>query len=461
MNPALIQEPSSYRDPSGFIFSKNAVIYRQVNKNFAEHFDHFISSGCYDDLVRKGWLIPHETVNENFTGSQNWHTTLKPQVIPFISFPYEWSFGMLREAALLTLNIVKECIDHDLILKDASAYNIQWHQGKMIFIDTLSFEKYDESLPWIAYRQFCEQFLAPLLLMHYRKMPLSEMMLAWPEGIPLQICSGLLPSRTRFSLPVYLHIHLHSKISGKASSSGKKIAAFSRKKMLNIVGSLEQLIRRLRFPERKSTWSEYYDEVQGRHEYLENKKAIIQEWLPHFFDVQTAFDLGANEGAFSKILATQKIYTIAADADPYCIEKLYHSLSDSEEKNIQPLIIDLSHPSPSIGVNNQERKAFTERAKGGLVLALALIHHLVIGKNIPFDKIAALFADISRKWLVIEFVPKTDDKIVQMLSSKKDIYENYSPEIFEAIFRDHFDIRDKKTIGDSGRTLYLLKKHGD
>ena len=461
MNPALIQEPSSYRDPSGFIFSRNAVIYRQVNKNFAEHFDHFISSGCYDELVRKEWLIPHESLNENFTGSQSWHATLKPEVIPFISYPYEWSFGMLKEAALLTLSIAKTTMDHGMMLKDASVYNIQWHRGKMIFIDTLSFEKYNEALPWIAYRQFCEHFLAPLLLMHYRKIPLTEMMLSWPDGIPLSVCAGLLPSRTKFSLQVYLHIHLNAKLSAKAPAKEKKSWQFSRKKMLNLLNSLEILIRRLQLPERQSTWSEYYDEAGQRKDYLENKKTIIREWLPLFFDVQTAIDLGANEGEFSKILSGQKIYTIAADADPWCIEKLYRSLRNSDEKNIQPMIVDLSHPSPSIGVNNEERPSFIQRAKGGLVMALALIHHLVIGKNIPLDRVAALFAEMSRKWLIEEFIPRTDENISQMLSERKDIYENYTPEIFENIFRNQFDIREKKPIGDSGRTLYLLKKHGD
>jgi len=460
MNPALISEPSSYRDPSGFIFNKNGVLYRQVNRSFAEHFDHFISSGCYDHLVKNKLLIPHETIEENFSEDNKWHCTLKPEVVPFISYPYEWTFGMLREAALLTITLAKEAMRFGMMLKDASAYNIQWHKGRMIFIDTLSFEKYDEQKPWIAYRQFCEHFLGPLLLMHYRKLPLTEMLLAWPDGIPLSVNSALLPRRSRFSLPVYLHIHLHAKYSTKTAGKEKRSFQFSKKKMEHLLNSLEQLVQRLKIPEKESAWSAYYDEASQRKDYLENKKAIITEWLPQFFDVKTAVDLGANDGEFSKLVSAKDIFTIATDADPYCIDRLYRSIRNNQT-NLQPLVNDLSHPSPAIGVNNKERTAFTDRAKAGLVMALALIHHLAIGKNIPLEKIAAFFSDLSRKWLIVEFVPRTDEKIIQMLQDKKDIYDQYTQENFENIFRGHFDIRDKKLIADSGRTIYLMKKHGE
>jgi len=213
----FIHHPSSYRDPSGFIFEKNGQLYRQVNKVFKEHFDFFVSSGCYDNLVKKGLLIPHTIINDNLTGNEEWFATLQPERLSFISYPYEWSFDMLKDAALLTLNILKESLASGMILKDATPYNIQWHnarlddsvgQGKLVFIDSLSFEKYDETLPWIAYRQFCENFLSPLLLAHYSKMPLQEMMLAYNEGIPLAIPKSLLPWRNKFSIYTYFVIPL-------------------------------------------------------------------------------------------------------------------------------------------------------------------------------------------------------------------------------------------------------------
>lgn len=274
----FIQHPSSYRDPSGFIFTKEEVIYRQVNKSFKEDFDLFINSGCYDKLVKK-LLLPHENISGNLTGDNAWYMTLKPEKLSYISYPYEWCFDMLKDAALLSLSILKEALASGLVLKDATPYNIQWHKGKLIFIDTLSFEKYEETKPWVAYRQFCENFLSPLLLAHYSKMPVQELLLAYSEGIPLPLTSSLLPWRSKFSLHVYLHIHLNAKYSLKDNSAPGKQQSFSKQKMQNLVTSLEVLITKLKLPVNKTTWSHYYDEASQRTGYLEEKQQIIQRWL--------------------------------------------------------------------------------------------------------------------------------------------------------------------------------------
>jgi hypothetical protein len=373
MSNQAIPHPASYRDPSGFVFTKNSILYRQVNLSFKEHFDFFIKSGLYDHLVKKELLIPHNEIKENLTGSSDWLTTLKPQPIQFLSYPYEWSFDILIDAALLTLRITKESIAHGLILKDASPYNIQWQSGKLIFIDSLSFEKYNENEPWVAYRQFCENFLGPLLLMHYKKSSLHETLLAWPDGIPLHITKSLLPFRSKFSLHTYLHIHMHTRISATKNNVSQKNITFSKKKMLRLLDSLESLVGSLRLTEKKTVWSHYYEEASQRNDYLEEKRKIIQQWLQKLNIVQAAIDLGANEGMFSKLLSQKNIKVIAAEADPYCINNLYIDLKKNAEKNIQPIIIDLSHPSPAIGVNNQERTSFIERTNVDLALALALM----------------------------------------------------------------------------------------
>ncbi|MBC7873365.1 MAG: SAM-dependent methyltransferase [Ferruginibacter sp.] len=452
--------PSSYRDPSGFIFKKNGVLYRQVNKIFREDFDLFISSGCYESLVKKGSLIPHRALNENLTGDEEWYATLQPEPLSFISYPYEWGFEMLKDAALLTLDLLKAGLGFGMLLKDATPYNIQWHKGKLIFIDSLSFEKYDETIPWIAYRQFCEHFLSPLLLAHHSRMPLQELLLAYSDGIPLAVTRSLLPWKTKFSMHTYLHIHLHAKYSMQQPTSPEpaKKNSFSKKKLLNLVASLEGLIKTLRLPDSQSTWSGYYDEASQRADYLEHKQKIIGKWIEKISPVATAADLGANKGEFSKLTAAKDIQTTAADFDPFCINTLYQEIKRSTQKNILPLIIDLSKPSPAIGVNNEERDSFINRAKVDLVLALALVHHLAIGKNIPFEKIAYLFQGICR-YLIIEFVPKQDEKIQLMLSTKKDIYTQYTEENFIAAFTKYFIIKEKETIAGSGRTLYLMKKN--
>jgi hypothetical protein len=457
MRPNPIAHPSSYRDPSGFVFEKDGVLYRQINLSFKEHFDHFIQSGCYEHLVKKRLIVTHENIEENLTGDDHYYKTILPQRVDFISYPYEWSFDRLKDAAILTLQLVKEALAFGIILKDATPYNIQWYNGKLLFIDTLSFEKYSEA-PWIAYRQFCENFLGPLLIMHYSKMQMPGLFLSWPDGIPLDIVRSLLPKRSRFSLYTYLHIHLHAKISAKKNEDSRQPQALSKQKLLNLISSLESLVNKLKVPEQKSTWSGYYTEAGLRKDYLEQKKQIIKDWLDKMPGLQLAADLGANEGEFSQLLAKKNVSVIAADLDAYCINRLYNKIKENKERNIQPLVVDLAHPSPAVGVNNEERASFIDRLDADLVLALALIHHLAIGKNIPFDRIAGLFGQTCKN-LIIEFVPKEDAKIQLMLSQKKDIYTHYTEENFRQALERYFIVIDRAPIPGSGRVLFLLTKN--
>ncbi|OQY97027.1 MAG: hypothetical protein B6D37_00580 [Sphingobacteriales bacterium UTBCD1] len=460
MTDSVIFHAASYRDPSGFIFTKNGTLYRQVNQEYREHFDHFTRSGCYEKLVKNNLLLPHAVLDENLTGSVNWYQTLKPEEIEFITYPYEWSFSMLKDAALLTLQILKEAISFGMILKDATPLNVQWFRGQFIFIDTLSFEKFDET-PWIAYRQFCETFLSPLLLMHYSKKPLEHLQLSFPEGIPLEITSSLLPSKSKFSLQSYLHIHLHSKVSSNHAGEKQKKVKFSKQKLLNLVYGMESMIQKLKIPKTKSIWSSYYTEAAGREDYLGQKKKIISEWLSEMKDVTKAMDLGSNNGEFSKLIAAAGIHTIAADADPYCIDELYSEIKKNRIENIQPLILDLANPSPSSGVNNRERSSFLERSAPGLAIALALIHHLAIGKNIPFPPMATLFSQLLKNpgsKLIIEFVPKEDEKVKLLLQNRRDIFNNYNEMEFLNAFKKHFVVLKEFAIPGSERILFLMER---
>jgi hypothetical protein len=410
-------------------------------------------------LVKKGLLIPHEEIAENLSGLDHWHKTLKPQKIPFISYPYEWSFDMLKAAALLTLQLVEECIPFGVMLKDATPYNVQWLDGKFIFIDSLSFEKYDASKPWIAYRQFCETFLAPLSLMRFSKQPLQPMLLAWPDGIPISVAKSLLPWRSRFFFYTFLHIHLHERFSAATRSSQNPKTAFTEKKLTNLISSLRSMIQASEWKGKQTVWENYYAEASQRADYLQLKKNIIGQWLDELKEAGSAVDLGANDGEFSFLLSQRNIQTISCDLDHTAINNLYKKITTEKIKNILPLVMDLSHPSPAIGLNNKERNSFIERMKADLGFALALIHHLAIGKNIPFSKIAELFAAMTR-YLIIEFVPKQDEKVQYMLQQKKDVYADYSEEDFVKSFSQIFSIQKKQAIGDSGRTLYLMRKNG-
>lgn len=456
--PVTKVHPASFRDPSGFIFKANdGILYRQVNKNFQKDFDEFKSCGLYDVLVSNKILIPHQQIDENLTGSEDYYTTLKPILIPFISYPYEWSFDMLKEAALLTLQAAKEAMKFNMMLKDASSYNVQWFEGKMIFIDTLSFEKWDTTKPWVAYRQFCEHFLAPLALMHYLQIPFQNLLLSYPDGIPLSLVKKLLPFRSRFNLNTYLHLHLHAAYSSKPSTKSEKTIAFSKTKQENLILSLEQSIQSFSLNAISGVWSGYYNEAREREDYLIEKKKIIQSWLSSL-SIKSAIDIGANEGEFSLLLAGNNISTISVDFDHYSINQLYRKIKESNVLNCTPLIIDFSNPSPAIGLNNEEHSSFLERIKVDLVMALAVVHHLAIGKNIPLEKIGKILSAMG-KYLIIEFVPKEDEKVELMLNSGTRIYHEYSEEKFLRAFGQYFSILKKEYISDTKRTIYLMHKH--
>jgi len=457
MPPSVTYHPSSYRDPSGFLFYKNGVLYRQINRCFKKDFDQFIQGGLYAHLAEKKILIPHQTINENLTGSEEWYQTVQPDPLPLISYPYEWCFDMLKDAALQTLEAAEEAMQFGMMLKDASAYNVQWYKGRMVFIDTLSFERYEEEKTWIAYRQFCEHFFAPLALMHYLKEPLQNLLLAWPDGLPLAIVKKLLPFKSKFRLHSYLHLHLHSAIARKHKTQNEKARSFSRQKMKNLLQSLKEGIQSFSFSEPSGIWSDYYEEAKQREHYLSSKKEIISNWSDHI-PVQTVLDAGANEGEFSLLLKEKAKNIISIDADHYSVNRLYKAVRQNSIQNIHPLLIDLSHPSPAIGVNNKERSSFLSRAHADLVLALALVHHLAIGKNIPFESIAEMFVGLG-KYLIIEFVPRDDEKVQRMLQHKKDIYHQYSEENFIKTFGRTFSVLDKKNISNSRRVLYFLKRN--
>jgi len=451
--------PSSYRDHSGFVFEKDGVIYRQVNQVFKNDFEKFIQSGCYEKLANKDFVVKHQQLNTNLTGSPDWFTTLAPEKISYITYPYEWSFDMLKDAALLTLSLVKEGLPSGLILKDATPFNIQWQKGKPVLIDTLSFEIYDPSQPWIAYRQFCECFLAPLILMHHSGEPLQKMLMIYPDGIPLRLVKKLLPWKTKFSLHSYLHIHLHAKIAERNPGTAKKNTAFTETKLKNLVTSLEILVNSLQWKGRKTTWEDYYREASGREGYLEKKKEIIKKWLSETGPYRSILDLGGNTGEFSKDLISGHPSILVADFDHSAINNLYKSCKKNKSTHILPLVFDVANPSPAIGVNNEEREIFQKRIHTDIVFALALIHHLAIGKNIPFTSIAKFLSQISNS-LLIEFVPKTDEKVEVMLALKKDIYSNYTEDFFEKDFQQYYSIKKKEEIGNTGRKLYLMEKHG-
>lgn len=455
------RHPSSFKDPSGFVFESGGRICRQVNQYYAAEYRQLMESGLYKHLTDNNLLISHQELPENLTNTAEWYTTLIPEPVSQISYPYEWCFEQLRDAALLTLSVLRTSLQFGMILKDATPYNIQFNRGKAVFIDTLSFDKYNAQQPWIAYRQFCQCFLFPLYMEYYLKTDIQKILSTYLDGIPVDFIAKLLPLKSRLSLGVWLHVYLQQTAAASAKApnnkTGKQAMQFSKKKLLDLTGHLTNIIKN--FPEGRSyktTWSNYYEDTILSKAYLQEKEKIVRAYCGDS-TARSVLDLGANDGYFSKVFAGNNMQVIATDADSRCISRLYQEVKKNNIQNLLPLILDIANPSPAIGFHNQERAAFHDRIKTDLVAALALVHHLVIGKNISLPALAGYFNDIAPE-LIIEFVPKEDEKVKQMLSTRPDTFIDYDQAHFEAYFSVYFDMLAQTPVPGTSRILYRMKR---
>ena len=416
-----------------------------------------MQDGLYGLLTKKNWLVSHVEILDaelQFADA----LIILPRQIPVITYPYEWSFAMWQDAALLTLNIAKESIEKGMLLKDATPFNIQFLNGSPIFIDTLSFEIYSPERPWIAYRQFCECFLAPLLLQQYCHADMNKIFTLYPNGIPLEILISLLPKKAKWNLHNYLHIYLQATTVTQADKTkiAKAATKFSKQKLLLLLNGLITYVARLHVKKAKTNWDDYYASTILSDEYLQEKTKLVTSFLSTI-SYSSIIDLGANDGHFSLLFKNTATEIIAVDGDANCINKLYSTIRNQKIKNILPLINTLHTPSPAIGWNNAERASFNERIKGDVVLSLALIHHLAIANNLPFQFIAEWFA-LMGKYLLIEFVPKKDEKVQLLLQNRQDIFTDYTVTNFENVFSKKFKIVQQQKIKGTERMLYLMEK---
>lgn len=453
-----LKAKASFRDPSGHIFFQDGVCYRQINKSYKTDYDRFIESGLYKILLDSNLIVSHEETDFQETTPHEAYKTIKPEMIPFISYPYEWSFSQLRDAALTTMRIARLALEADMILKDASAYNIQFHNGRPVFIDTLSFETYREGSPWVAYRQFCQHFLAPLALICHVDTRLSQLLRIYIDGLPLDLVSSLLPMQTRLKFSLLVHIHLHArsqkKYANKTVGSHRRVP---RRSVMALFDSLEGAVKAMKWEPVGTEWADYYDETNYSKESFTIKEKHICDYLDTI-KPRTMWDLGANTGHFSRLGSDRGIMTIAFDIDPSAVEKNYLFCREKNQTLCLPLLIDLTNPNPGLGWANEERMSLVDRGPVDCVMALALIHHLAITNNLPLDMVAEFFGKICRS-LIIEFVPKSDSQVKKMLLTRKDIFPDYHQDGFESAFKGYFSTERIEKVGQSGRMLYLMRSH--
>lgn len=453
--------PGSFRDPAGRLIERDGVLLRTVAPSFAEEFDAVRASGLYDRLITDGLLVAHEELDPA-AAPEPAHALLRPERIPFVSYPYEWSPAQLRAAALLTLRVQELALDHGAVLRDASAYNVQFRGTRPVFIDTLSFAPRGEDEPWVAYGQFCRHFLAPLALQTYVDHRLADLQRTNIDGVPLDLAASMLPWRTRLRPGLLTHLHAHARAQSKrrADTDGEQRSVrFSDRAVRGLVEGLRGTVENLTWEPASTVWADYYAEADHYDTGAMATKAEVVERMVRSVAPETVWDLGANTGRFSRIAAATGATTVAMDIDHGAVEAAYRSLAADPpaEGTVLPLRYDLANPSPGIGWAATERMTLAERGPADLLLALALVHHLAIGNNVPLDRVADHLAQLGRN-LVIEWVPKHDPMVKVLLATREDVFAGYHDQGFRDAFATRFEFVDEQAVAGTDRVLHLLRR---
>jgi hypothetical protein len=299
--------------------------------------------------------------------------------------------------------------------------------------------------------------------MAYRDVRLSQLLRVYIDGVPLDLASRLLPLRSFRRLPLLLHIYLHARTQRRYADKMVDKTATTRRMsktgFQGLIDSLESGLRQLRWKPAGTEWADYY----AIHNYtpagIEHKKQTVETFLDRV-QPRDVWDLGANVGLFSRLASSRNVPTLAFDVDPGAVEQNYLACVAEGETNLLPLVLDLTNPSPGIGWHHRERMSLLERGPADAVMALALVHHLAIGNNVPLGQLAAFLSQLGR-WLIIEFVPKSDSQVQRLLATRDDIFPDYTPAGFERACAEHFDICASERIQDSERCLYLMKRRAE
>lgn len=457
-------EPGSFRDRNGRVFYIEGATYRALSDKAFADWQALSATRFYTRFADSGKIIRTERVeNDRVNGvsrhADGWAAFLQHHTIPYISYPYEWSFSMLKDAALLQLELLVAALDEEMILKDSSAYNVQWQGARPVFIDIPSFEVLSPGEPWVGYRQFCQLFLYPLFLQAYKNVEFHPWLRGTIDGIdPVQI-NNLMSLRDWLRPGILTNVYLQAKLQTKFGGLNKDVktdlkkAGFSKQLILSNCRRMEKLVRGLQWKARESQWSAYTD----THSYTDadqDRKAEFVGEVAASGNWRRVWDIGCNTGKFSRIAAGHAEYVVAMDADHLCIDFLYESLKKEGVSNILPLCVNLADASPALGWRGLERKSLTGRGKPDLVLCLALIHHVVIGANIPLREYIQWLAGLGAA-LVIEFVSREDPMVQTLLRNRDDQYDDYDPVRFRQYLENEFVIKRHEALGSGTRELYF------
>ena len=468
-SPDLVRATGSYRDPEGFVFFQDNRVFRALTKDGLASYHDFRQSPLSQWLEEEDWITRTWEIDD--AASAGAIAAKFPEVtgiieqsrIPFISYPYEWSFDMLKDAALHTLDLLLHSGQYGFTLKDASAYNVQFLGCRPIFIDILSIAKYVPGTPWAGYTQFCQQFLFPLALTAHRGVHFQHFLRSYLEGIPLHVMKPLLGGLGWRKAGMFKHVILQSffqtgfQADNPALKSSFQTLKFSLDHVTALIRAMKKVVTQLSSSGPESHWAGYSENRSYTAPEIEAKQRFVEK---HLQDIQpnSVWDLGCNTGEFSLIARKYADLVIAADADPESVNRLYRYCRENRISGILPLVLDVTNPSPGLGWNNVERQGFLNRGKPTVVFMLALLHHLCVTHNVPFEYIFNLLQVIEAEYVIIEFVPKSDSMVKKLLTNREDVYPWYTLSAFESEASKHFLLVDRHELPTGKRVLYCLKR---
>jgi ribosomal protein L11 methylase PrmA len=456
-------EASSFRDPGGTVFSRDGRIFRAIHPRSMKDWNEFSASPLFQELQRERLLVRTWPVERREAqppaGVAEGGAVIEHERIPFVSYPYEWCFGMLRDAALLHLDILDRCLSQDFILKDSSAFNIQFLGSKPIFIDALSFVRLAPGEPWVGYNQFCKMFVYPLMLRAYKRVPFQSWLRSELEGLDPVTFRRLFGARDLLRAGVFTHVYLQAVMQKRLEASQTNVrgqikrAGLSKAAITHNLAGLRRLLLKLQARDDGSPWLGY----AGSHSYdsqaLQQKEDFVRRAVERQRP-RLLWDLGSNTGHFSRIAGQYAGQVLAFDADVGSLNRFYAALKEEQSQNILPLVLNLANPSPDQGWGGRERRALIARGKPDFVLCLALIHHLAISCNIPVESFVAWLAELGSS-LVIEFVTRQDPMVQKLLLNKDDTYDDYHRPDFEAFLKQRFQVEDSLELDGGRRVLYF------
>jgi ribosomal protein L11 methylase PrmA len=463
-------EPGSFRDRDSRVVVAPDAVYRALSGIGADDWRALVNSPLLERFGSEGTLIATEEVGPAALGEaaaeilpEGTETVLRHERLPFVSYPYEWTFGMLRDAALLQLDLELAALDESLTLKDATPYNVQFRGSAPVFIDVGSFERLREGEAWAGYRQFCMLFLYPLLLQAYKDIPFQPWLRGAIDGIMPSEAARLFTLRDRLRRGVLTHVALHARLErryedreGGEIKEELKRANFKAELIKANVQRLRKLVSKLSWKAGDTAWTNYRTECTYSDADAERKAIFVREAAASVRPDLT-WDMGCNDGAYSRIAAEHSDFVVAFDYDQATVDALYRSLRDSDERRILPLVANLADPSPGLGWRGLERRPLEDRGTPDLVLALALVHHVSITANVPLAEFLDWLLELDAT-LVIEFPKREDPMVRRLLSGKREgSNADYELETFERLLGERFDVERSEELPSGVRVLYLVR----